>query len=139
MLNADIIHNSFIFFFSITIIIKVALLLLNIYHIKQNFGHVPSEFADIIKLEDHQKAQNYTVTKNKFSLFGLFLHGAILLCWLETGILNTLYDFIVATTDSSVYQGVLFIFAFSIINSVISIPEAIYNTFVIVICSLKNI
>ena len=131
MLNAEIIHNSFLFFFTLTIIIKLTLLLLNIYHIKENFGQVPAEFSSIISLEDHQKAQNYTITKNTFALIGLFIHGAILLAWLETGLLDYLYQYTITLAESPVYQGVIFIFIFSIINSIISLPESLYNTFII--------
>lgn len=131
MLTAQMIHNSFLFFFILTIIIKVTLLLLNIYHIKHNFGQVPTEFSEIISLEDHQKAQNYTVVKNKFSLVSIFFHGAILLVWLESGLLEGLYNTITQVSSSPVYQGVIYIFIFSLLNSILSLPESLYSTFVI--------
>lgn len=131
MTTANIIHTSFLLFFSVTIIIKIILLLLNIYHMKKNFSQVPSEFSETINLEEHQKAQNYTITKNKFSLLSLFFHGTILLCWLETNALNILYQWVLQLANSPIYQGVIFIIVFSILNSIISLPESIYNTFVI--------
>lgn len=131
MLTPENIHLSFIIFFSITLLVKIVLLVLNIYHIKANFGQVPNEFADTIGLEDHQKAQNYTVAKNKLSLFSLIFHGIILLAWLETGLLKDLFVSVTSFTEDSVYQGVIFILLFSLINGVLSIPESLFSTFII--------
>lgn len=131
MINADLIHNSFILFFAITILIKLYLLVLNIKHVKANYNEVPSQFQEIISLEDHQKAQDYTITKNKFALFGILFHGVILLAWLETGLLTTLQSFIAPMSESIVLQGVIYLIAFSLINSLISLPESLYSTFCI--------
>jgi len=131
MLTAEIIHTSFIIFFTLTISVKLILLLLNIYHIKANFGQVPSEFSETITLEDHQKAQNYTLAKNKLSVFSLIFHGIILLLWLESSALNDLNSYVSSLSDQAVYQGIGFIILFSLINSIFSIPESLYSTFVI--------
>lgn len=131
MLNSDFIYNSFLFFFALTILVKVALLILNMQYVQSNFNEVPAEFQEVIKIEDHQKAQNYTVSKNKMSIFGIILHGAILMLWLSTGILEALNSWTSQFSTSPVTQGVIFIFIFSLINSVISIPESLYSTFVL--------
>jgi STE24 endopeptidase len=131
MINADFIHYSFLFFFTLTLVIKFVLLLMNIKHVKGNYSEVPPQFQEIITLEDHQKAQNYTITKNKFNLIGILFHGVILLLWLETGVLATLQSVIEPLSTSVVIQGVLYLIAFSLINSLISLPESLYSTFCI--------
>lgn len=131
MINSELLHNSFLFFFFLTLVIKIVLLILNIKNIKINFKSVPPEFQKIIQLEDHHKAQNYTITKNKFNIFEIILHGAILLVWLETDLLNFFSQWVVSFESSKVLQGVYFIFLFTVINSILSIPESLYSTFVI--------
>lgn len=131
MLTAELIYTSFLFFFTLTLAVKIILLVLNIYHIKANFGQVPAEFEQTINLEDHQKAQSYTAIKNKFALFNLLYHGGILLIWLKSGFLNELLSFVRSLSESPIYQGILYIFIFSFLNSVLSLPESLYNTFVI--------
>jgi len=131
MINTDLLHSSFLIFFFSTIIVKITLLILNIKHVRLHYQQVPAQFQDIIKLDDHQKAQNYTIAKDKFSIFGTVLSGIVLLLWLETGLLNSLSQYIITLSQSATMQGVLLIFAFSVINSIVGLPESLYSTFVL--------
>lgn len=131
MITADIIHNSFIVLFTTTLIIKVVLLLLNISNMQKHFQKVPEQFKGIINLEDHQKAQEYTTLKNKLNIFSIVFHGVVLLAWLKTDALNWLITYATSSTESAVWQGIIFLIAFSIINSIISLPESLFSTFYI--------
>lgn len=131
MLNSELIYNSFLFFFALTILVKVVLLLLNMQYVQSNFNEVPAEFQEVIDIKDHQKAQNYTVSKNKMSIFSIILHSTILMLWLGTGVLETLNSWTSQFSTSPITQGVIFIFIFSLINSIVSIPESLYSTFVL--------
>ncbi len=131
MLTADFINYSFLIFFSITIIIKITLLILNIKNIKDHANEVPKEFSEIITIDDHKKAQNYTIAKNNFNILGIIFHAIILMVWLKTDCLNLLHSYVTSMIDGNILQGVAFILSFSIINSIISIPESLYSTFVI--------
>lgn len=131
ILSADLIHNTFLFFFIATISIKLFLLILNITHIKQNLQNAPEQFRKFISQEEHQKAQNYTLEKNYFSIFTILLHAVILLVWLETPLLNNFTNYIESFGYPMVWTGVIYLFVFSIISSILSIPETLYSTFVI--------
>ncbi len=133
-MNLDqIIHNSFILFLALTIITKITLLLLNIKHVKLNLASVPLKFREKIDLESHQKAGKYTITKNYFNLFTILLNTVILLFWLEAGALGSLNSFIAGYLSdySPVSIGVALFIVFNLVNTLLSIPESLYSTFVI--------
>ncbi|MDP7319767.1 MAG: M48 family metallopeptidase [Bacteriovoracaceae bacterium] len=131
MLNADLIYYSFYIFFTITILTKAILLFLNMKNIKSHFNQVPAQFQDHISLEDHKKAQNYTLSKNKLNLTSLLLQAIFLILWIEAGWLDLLHQSLTTQFESTIMTGVMFLISFSIINSLLSLPESIYGTFVL--------
>jgi STE24 endopeptidase len=90
---------------------------------------VPLQYSDIITLEEHQKAQNYTVSKNKLSIVTIILHCIVLLAWIETPLLRNLILLIQELELNAITTGVCLIFSFSFINSLIDFPTSIYSTF----------
>jgi STE24 endopeptidase len=100
-------------------------------HILKNRKEVPAKFAGQISLEDHQKAADYSVTKIKTSQFFNLIAYAILLGWTLGGGLDYLNTIVKGLGYSELWTGVLFFFAFSFVNSIISLPETLYKTFVI--------
>jgi STE24 endopeptidase len=131
MLNNHLILTSFYFFFGVTILTKIALLLLNIKNIKKHSKSVPKQYSEIIGLEDHQKAQSYTAAKNNLSIVSILLQSIILLCWIQTPLLRSLVQMTQDLGLNTVMTGVCLIFAFSFINSIIEFPIGLYSTFVI--------
>ncbi|MBH47671.1 MAG: peptidase M48 [Halobacteriovorax sp.] len=101
-------------------------------NIRKNQEAVPERFKDSITLSEHQKAADYTVAKLNsaqfFNLVGVF----ILLIWTLGGGLKTI-DQLVALTgvESTLWQGVIFIGFFSLINGFLGLPQSIYSTFVL--------
>ena len=72
---------SFIFFLIASYVLQVWLSRRHIQHILTHRSEVPSAFADKITLESHQKAADYTDTRNKFGLIELSLSTALLAIW----------------------------------------------------------
>ena len=103
----------------------------NKLHILKNRKEVPAKFADQISLEDHQKAADYSVTKIKASQFFNIIAYGVLLIWTLGGGLDSLNKVVKTLGYSEIWTGVIFFFAFSFINSIISLPETLYKTFVI--------
>tara|TARA_R110000868_G_scaffold80095_8_gene227877 strand:+ start:29931 stop:31184 length:1254 start_codon:yes stop_codon:yes gene_type:complete len=101
-------------------------------NIRKNQATVPERFKDSITLSEHQKAADYTVAKLNsaqfFNLVGVF----ILLIWTLGGGLKTI-DQLVALigVESPLWQGVVFIGLFSLINGFLGLPQSIYSTFVL--------
>lgn len=131
MLNSELILYSFLVLFCLSLLTKVVLLWLNIQHIKNNMEKVPEQFSHQISLQDHQKAQLYTLAKNKFSIFTIITHSVILLGWLFAGGINWLYHWLESFQFSEMSFGIIFIFTFSLIGNILSLPEELYSTFVL--------
>jgi len=110
---------------------KIVLLLLNIIHIKKHMQKVPEQFVQQINLPDHLKAQRYTITKNIFSIITIIIHASILLLWLFAGGLSKLELFWTQQQLTPIWLGICFIMSFSLINSLLSLPETLYSTFII--------
>lgn len=131
MVNLSMASKIFISALCLKGIIEAYLDKRNIKHIGKNFNQVPQEFADKITLEDHQKAARYSIEKlNKGQLFN-FLGYIILIGWTLLGGLDVLNNWITSLELSPILTGTAFILAFSFINSILSLPESLYTTFVI--------
>ncbi|WP_412462906.1 M48 family metallopeptidase [Halobacteriovorax sp. RT-2-6] len=131
MVNLTIASKVFISVLCIKGLIEAYLDKRNIKHIGKHFNAVPEEFADKISLEEHQKAARYTMEKlNKGQLFN-FLGYITLVVWTLGGGLDALNKSILTLGLSPLLTGTVFILAFSFINSILGLPEALYSTFVI--------
>jgi len=122
---------SFIFFLIASYILQVWLSRRHTQHILAHRSEVPSAFADKITLESHQKAADYTITRNKFGLIELSLSTALLAIWTLGGGLQLLDDIIRSLGYSPIITGVAVIIGLSIISGIIDIPFSLYKTFVI--------
>jgi STE24 endopeptidase len=120
----------FVFLF-LKVVIQVLLNKRNISHVLRNRAQVPEDFKDQINLDEHQKAADYTVAKNKFGNLSLIFEVVILLLWLPAGLLNRLDLYIQTLSDNEIYRGLLVFAAFLFLNFLISLPEKLYSTFVL--------
>ena len=84
--------NFFTFIFLFAILTSViALLWLNFRQdkaINKSFDAVPEGFSETIKLEDHQKAGEYTKAKLLLNHFEIIFSTIILLLWTLGGAIN---------------------------------------------------
>ena len=98
-------------------------------------GHraaVPAEFAATIGLAAHQRAADYTVSKLRFGLLELALASAVLLGWTLLGGLDWLNGLLMdAVGARPLLQPLALLVAFAVINGLIDLPLALYQTFVI--------
>lgn len=103
----------------------------NRVHILKNKHAVPTQFAEKISLEEHQKAADYTVTKintgRKFNVLDL----AILLGWTLLGGIEWLANLSQSFNQGPISTGLIFFAIFTLINLVLGLPQSIYNTFVV--------
>ena len=98
-------------------------------------GHraaVPAEFAQTIALSAHQRAADYTVTRLRFGLLELLLSAAVLLGWTLLGGLDALNAALLdALGPRPLLQPLALLAAFALVNGLIDLPVALYQTFVI--------
>jgi len=102
-----------------------------IRHVQLNRPAVPSAFSSSISLEAHQKAADYTVARQRFSVVHVVLSIAMLFGWTLLGGLETLnlalQPFGIALGGLG-YQAAL-IFAFSLIGGLVELPLDWYSHF----------
>ena len=102
-----------------------------IRHVQLNRPAVPSAFSSSISLEAHQKAADYTVARQRFSVVHVVLSIVMLFGWTLLGGLETLnlalQPFGIALGGLG-YQVAL-IFAFSLIGGLVELPLDWYSHF----------
>ena len=124
---------TFIFLFAISTSV-LSLLWLNFRQdkaINNSFNAVPEGFSESIKLEDHQKAGNYTKAKLLLNHFEIILSTIILLIWTIGGGMNWLDIYWSQKITDPILMGTTFIISITLIASFIDLPFSIYRTFVL--------
>ncbi len=91
----------------------------------------PDAFAKKITLEEHQKAADYTIAKEKLGKIELLIGTVLIFIWTLGGGLEYLDQFIRTYQFEPLYAGVVFILLMGFISSIFDIPLGLYNTFVL--------
>lgn len=102
-----------------------------IRHVLAHREDVPAAFSTKISLQSHQKAADYTIARQRFSLLRLALSVALLLGWTLLGRLewlNVVLQPIGIVLGGLGYQVTL-IFVFSLIGGIIELPLDWYHHF----------
>ena len=121
----------FLFFLSASVVVRLWLSQRQMNHIRAHKNQVPDEFADKIKLEDHQKAASYSCTKLRVSRISLAWETTWLLIWTLGGGLNWIDSWWANYELSPMLNGIAVIASLLILASVLDLPFSLYNTFVI--------
>lgn len=103
-----------------------------IRHVAQHRGSVPAAFANVVSLEAHQKAADYTIARQRFELLTTAWGGAMLLGWTLLGGLDlvngVVRDWAQPLWGDLGYQVALLVVV-SLIGSVIDLPFDLWRTF----------
>tara|TARA_B100001971_G_scaffold215182_1_gene259127 strand:+ start:69892 stop:71139 length:1248 start_codon:yes stop_codon:yes gene_type:complete len=128
---AQIILISFLIFSIAGLILKIILNRVNSKYIRQHANQVPKGFEEKIDLENHQKAQRYSIAKLNFGIvsnliafISLYISLFFIYGWVD--------EFVRSNFEySSKIQGLIFFGILSLISMIVSLPESIYSTFVL--------
>jgi STE24 endopeptidase len=127
--------NEFTFlvllFLFLTTVTQLWLSLRQQLHVAAHRAKVPQAFSGMLSIEQHQKAADYTITKVRFGRIELFLGLVLLLLLTLGGGLNWADNQISALGYTELVTGTLVIVAVTLFSSIVSIPAALYSTFVI--------
>lgn len=104
---------------------------MNSRHIKKNMNEVPLEFRDFFTLEQHQKAQNYTLEKSKVGLIQLLIHFIMLALLIPFGFANWIDLDLRGYYFSQEVTGLCFFAYLGVLSFILDLPFKIYSTFVI--------
>lgn len=102
-----------------------------IRHVAQFRAKVPAAFLNTIALSAHQKAADYTIAKVRFGLLELALGTALVLGWTLLGGLSFLNEQLLGLLGAGMSQQIGLLVAFAVISSLIDLPLAAYQMFVI--------
>ncbi len=113
----------------LNLIIEVWLNIRNQFHIGTHKDKVPEDFSEVVTLEAHQKAADYSRAKLQLGRLGLFYDAALL--WLMTlgGGFQEIYSMWAASGLSQQWQEVAFILSVFWILSILHLPFSILSTF----------
>lgn len=110
-------------------LLQLWLLLRHLGHVQRHRGQVPREFSESVTLEEHQKAADYTRAKGRLAIIETLLGVALLLFWTLGGGLDLLDQSWRGFAWGEIVTGILFIFSFFLINSLLEMPFDLYRTF----------
>lgn len=98
--------------------------------VRQHRDAVPADFVGSVSLEEHRKAADYTVARERLSGVGAVWDLVVSLGWVLGGI-NLLYGALAGVMRPSLGLGVAFLLANFAIGALLSLPLDLYRTFVI--------
>ena len=130
-MDANVITMLFIGLVVVATLLQLWLTRRQIRHVQRHRATVPSAFSSRISLEAHQKAADYTIARQNFSVVHTILSIAMLFGWTLLGgleSLNLLLQPYGITLGGIGYQIAL-IFIFSLIGGVIELPLDWYSHF----------
>ncbi|MEW8507843.1 MAG: M48 family metallopeptidase [Candidatus Thiodiazotropha sp.] len=119
----------FLLFLSLGTLLQLWLLLRHLRHVQRHRSQVPGEFSDKVALTDHQKAADYTQAKGRLAIIETLLGVGLLLIWTLGGGIDLLDRYWRGFEWQEIISGMLFIFSFFLINSLLEMPFNLYRTF----------
>ncbi|WEJ61982.1 M48 family metallopeptidase [Thiomicrorhabdus lithotrophica] len=113
----------------INLLIEVWLNIKNQFHIGKNREQVPEDFTEIVSLEAHQKAADYSRAKLQLGRLGLFYDAAII--WFMTlgGGFQSIYSIWLQSGLETQWLEVAFLLSTLWVLSILHLPFAILSTF----------
>lgn len=117
-----------VLFVTLSTVIGIWLSLRQSRHVQSRRGAVPADFAGMVSLDDHVKAADYTLAKQKLAIAGALWGQVATLAWLAFGI-TALYGLVGKFLATPLESGTALILAMILISSVIDIPLDMVKTF----------
>lgn len=112
-----------------SLIIEVWLSIKNQLHIGKNRTQVPDEFSEVVTLEAHQKAADYSQAKLQLGRLGLFYDVAIILFMTLGGGFQDIYNVWLTSGLEPIWRDVLFLMSTLWILSLLHLPFSLLSTF----------
>ena len=97
-------------------------------HVRAHRDAVPADFAATISPDEHRKAADYTLARERLARFELLADAIVTLAWALGGI-GLLYGAVTAIVSPSIWRGIAFLIGTAIVGTLVSLPFAIYRTF----------
>jgi STE24 endopeptidase len=119
----------FLLFLILGTMLQLWLLYRHLEHVRQFRSQVPDAFKGQVPLGDHQKAADYTQAKGRLAFIESLIGVALLLFWTLGGGLELLIQYWNGLQWGALTTGIVFIFSFFFIGSLLDLPFDLYRTF----------
>jgi STE24 endopeptidase len=119
----------FLFLLALGSLLQLWLLQRHLSHVANHRERVPEAFSDKVALQEHQRAADYTQAKGKIARIEIFLSSLLLLLWTLGGGIDLLDRFWRGFEWSDIPTGLLLLFSFFFINSLLQLPLSLIHTF----------
>ena len=123
------ITSLFLIALFLNFIIEIWLNIKNQRHIGQHRSSVPDEFSQVVSLEAHQKAADYSRAKLQLGRLGLLYDAAILLFMTLGGGFQDIYTLWLNSGLEPIWRDVLFLMSTLWVLSLLHLPFSIISTF----------
>lgn len=121
----------FVTFLVVTLIVRFWLDSRHIRHVLTHRRAVPTEFAEKIPLNAHQKAADYTVAKTRFGMLTLAANTAVLIGLTLLGGLQALSVMLYKLTGPGMTYQLALLASFALISALVELPFDYYRQFVL--------
>lgn len=111
------------------LLIELWLNIKNQFHILRHRDQVPQEFSEVVNLEAHQKAADYSRAKLQLSRFVLFFDAAVILIMTLGGGFEDIYRIWQTLELAPIWQDVGFLLSTFWFLALLHLPFAIISTF----------
>ena len=101
-----------------------------VQHVRVHRDAVPEAFANVVPLEDHRKAADYTIAKARLGRWDMVLGVAVLLGFTLGGGIDGLDQLWRQISLQPYVLGTVVILSVLLLNALIELPLSIYSTFV---------
>jgi STE24 endopeptidase len=123
------ITSVFLFALILNLLIELWLNIKNQFHIGVNRDKVPKDFSAVVKLDDHQKAADYSRAKLQLGRLGLFYDAAIILFMTLGGGFQDIYNLWANSSLDPIWRDVAFLISTLWFLSILHLPFTIMSTF----------
>ncbi|WP_321276728.1 M48 family metallopeptidase [Thiomicrorhabdus indica] len=123
------ITSIFLFALILNLILELWLNIKNQFHIGAHREKVPDDFSDVVSLDAHQKAADYSRAKLQLGRLGLFYDAAIILFMTLGGGFQDIYNLWLQTTLEPIWRDVAFLLSTIWFLSILHLPFSIMSTF----------
>ncbi|BBN60072.1 M48 family metallopeptidase [Hydrogenovibrio marinus] len=120
---------TFLLTLSLNFLIELWLNVKNQFYISSHSSTVPEEFNEVVNLEAHQKAANYSRAKLQLSRFILFFDAAVLLFMTLGGGFQEIYNYWLGTGLSPIWRDTAFLLSTFWFLSLLHLPFSWISTF----------
>jgi len=113
----------------LTLLAKLWLAQRHLAHVQAHRDEVPADFRDVIALDAHQKAADYTCAKTRLGRYSALYEALLLLAFTLGGGIQAISEFWHLRAATPIGEGMAVIVSVLLLTSLLETPFSLYRTF----------